>query len=254
MKYKYSVLTFNFGDYDILREPVEVDPECEYVHITDDPNTKSDVWNVVYTNKFKDKDPIYASFYVRWHPFEFVHTDECIIMDCSIKIRKKLSKLVDEVFENGYEMGVIIQHYGKDRTYSKLNFWRDERNLSEEEYANSLAYIKENWNTEYRGYIEATVRVAKNDAINTKINKRIWEDCLKLGINGSPLRLDEIPFSIIMQTEFKNMKVMKFDRRLIQGDYMRFNWHKKEIPMILKLSYRRYGFYCNHKIKIKVLE
>ena len=38
---KYSILTFNFNNYEIFREPLEVDPECEYVYVTDNPNFKS---------------------------------------------------------------------------------------------------------------------------------------------------------------------------------------------------------------------
>ena len=37
MNYKYSVLMYNFNDYEIMREPQEIDPECEYIYVTDNP-------------------------------------------------------------------------------------------------------------------------------------------------------------------------------------------------------------------------
>ena len=36
----YSILMYNFNNYEIMREPEEIDPDCEYIYITDDENLK----------------------------------------------------------------------------------------------------------------------------------------------------------------------------------------------------------------------
>ena len=53
---KYSVLMYNFNDYEIMREPKEVDPECEYIYVTDNPKYQNEtkVWKVIV-----DKEDIY---------------------------------------------------------------------------------------------------------------------------------------------------------------------------------------------------
>ena len=90
---KYSILSFSFGDYEELREPEEIDEECEYIFVTDNKKLKSDKWNIVYLNEtFKDMNSITKTFYVRYHPFDFVNTDTVIILDGSMRIKKSLSK------------------------------------------------------------------------------------------------------------------------------------------------------------------
>ena len=44
---KYSILTFNFGNYEVFREPEAVDENCEYVYVTDNPNLKSNIWKII---------------------------------------------------------------------------------------------------------------------------------------------------------------------------------------------------------------
>lgn len=45
---KYSIITMVFNNYDLLREPEEVDENAEYICITDNPDLKSDVWKIIY--------------------------------------------------------------------------------------------------------------------------------------------------------------------------------------------------------------
>ena len=44
---KYSILTFNFGNYEVFREPEAVDENCEYVYVTDNSNLKSNIWKII---------------------------------------------------------------------------------------------------------------------------------------------------------------------------------------------------------------
>ena len=44
--YKYSILTFIFNGYDMVRTPLFVDNDVEYVLVTDKP-MEHPVWNVV---------------------------------------------------------------------------------------------------------------------------------------------------------------------------------------------------------------
>ena len=53
---KYSVLTFIFGDYEIVREIKEPSPDAEYILVTDNHNLKSDTWKIVYDKDLEDSN------------------------------------------------------------------------------------------------------------------------------------------------------------------------------------------------------
>ena len=94
---KYSVLTFVFNDYDFIREPLELSNDCEYILVTDNKDIKSTKWNIKYLPKeYENASGFTKSFYVRYHPFEFVSTDVCIVLDGSNQIKKPLDKLVND--------------------------------------------------------------------------------------------------------------------------------------------------------------
>ena len=41
-----------FNNYDLLREPEEVDENAEYICITDNPELKSNIWKIMYMPLF----------------------------------------------------------------------------------------------------------------------------------------------------------------------------------------------------------
>ena len=67
---KYSILTFNFNNYELFREPNEIDIECDYVYVTDNVDLlkiEKTNWRIIYDSDLEGKSPIYKSFYVRYH-------------------------------------------------------------------------------------------------------------------------------------------------------------------------------------------
>ena len=87
-RYKYSVLTCLFNRYEInIREPEEYDPDVEYVMVTDDPELLklNTMWKIVLIDSLFETYGGYAkSFYVKYHPFEFVSSDVVLWIDGSI--------------------------------------------------------------------------------------------------------------------------------------------------------------------------
>ena len=85
---RYSVLTCIFGDYEILRKPLAVDPECEYVCVTDrDGLDGFGVWKIKHLNKVMQTMPFVNQWtYIRYHPFDFVSNDICLYIDGSIQV------------------------------------------------------------------------------------------------------------------------------------------------------------------------
>ena len=55
---KYSILTCIFGDYEILREPWNPDPECEYVCVTDRKDLdEKGIWKIKHLNQILQSMP-----------------------------------------------------------------------------------------------------------------------------------------------------------------------------------------------------
>lgn len=46
--YRYSILTYNFNGYEILREIENPQDDVEYIYVTDNQEFKSDTWNVIF--------------------------------------------------------------------------------------------------------------------------------------------------------------------------------------------------------------
>ena len=96
----YTIISFCFGDYDILREPKIVDPHAEYIFVSDKA-IPSKHWKVIVDTNLKDKDPLYASYYVRHHPFEYANTDIVAVLDASIQLNDSINDIVTAFDESG---------------------------------------------------------------------------------------------------------------------------------------------------------
>ena len=49
---KYCVVTCIFNDYDLVREPLVIDNNCDYYLFTDNKNLTSDNWKIIYLQNF----------------------------------------------------------------------------------------------------------------------------------------------------------------------------------------------------------
>ena len=65
---KYSILTYIFGNYEFVREPLEIDEDCEYILVTDNISLKSKTWKIIYLQDVKLTNSFDKSLYVRYHP------------------------------------------------------------------------------------------------------------------------------------------------------------------------------------------
>lgn len=91
----YSVLTFIFNEYEIVREIQHLDDNAEYILVTDNPNLRSSTRTIVLDEKLFDLSTFDKCYYVRFHPFEYVHTDICLRIDGSILIKDRLTPIIE---------------------------------------------------------------------------------------------------------------------------------------------------------------
>lgn len=247
---KYSVLTFNFNNYEIFREPKEVDPECEYIYVTDNHEYKSDIWNIVVDEKLKGKNPIYQSYYVRYHSQEYCHTDTIFILDSSFIIRKSLRDIYERFMQSKCEVCLSCNIYCPTPE-KDIEFWKTHRALSEFDYNRlhllCLSYLPAvGKNKGYKGNFESGFQIIHNTKLVRRFHRQIWLTALWLGNEEVPLRLDEVVMACVFYKYFRTMKVMPVCRQIIQSQYLCYCFHNTNTPKVKTLKLGNCFFLNNH--------
>ena len=106
-KYRYSVLTYIFGDYDNVKEVLDPQDDVEYICVTDNKKMSSKTWKMVY-DKTLDGLSIFEKCYtVRFNLFNYVSTDICIRLDGSLEVCKSLDPFIEKFNKGNYEIALM---------------------------------------------------------------------------------------------------------------------------------------------------
>ena len=248
---KYSVLMYNFNDYEIMREPKEVDPECEYIYVTDNPKYQNEtkVWNVIVDKMdgLSDFEKVYS---VKYNPFKYCTTDTVIELDGSIQIYKKLDQLYNDFNASGCELGVIV-HPLRFSITNEYEIWKMCRKYPEEQKQKCLkAMISMGYDFNYKGLYETTVRIVKNTIKNKMINESTFELLKKL--DDKIERIDRCIFSFLINHLYNDTSVFPMSEQIIHSDFMKLNYHNKDEVVIFdsNTDVRDVGFLFNKLVKL----
>ena len=122
-----AVITYIFGENkEILREPITVMDNTEYICVTDQPKLTSKRWNVVYdaipeANCVRDK-----MVYVKYNPFKYTDANKICVLDGTIHIIKSMSSIFDGL--NRHEL-LIKKHPQRTNLRDELLAWKNLRQL-----------------------------------------------------------------------------------------------------------------------------
>ena len=245
---------YNFNDYEIMREPKEVDPECEYIYVTDNPKYQNEtkVWKVIVD---KDLDKLPSAFdkvfTVRYNPFKYCTTDTVIEMDGSIQIYKKLDQLYNDFTASGCELGVIV-HPLRFSITKEYEIWKMCRKYPEEQKQKCLkAMTAMGYDFNYKGLYEITVRIVKKTDRNKMIDEATFELLKKLG--GDKIdRLDQPVYSFLLNHLYSDTSVFPMSEQIIHSDYMKWCLHRKKNvnPLLANTDKRNEGFLFNKLVKL----
>ena len=77
---RYSILMYNLNNYEIMREPMEIDQECEYIYVTDNPDLQKQtkVWKIVVEKDLEGLPAFDKCYKVRFNLFKYCSTNTCI--------------------------------------------------------------------------------------------------------------------------------------------------------------------------------
>lgn len=244
MKPKYTVLSFNFGDYDILREPKKVDPEAEYVFVTDRP-VQSRFWKVVIDTKLANRNPIYAAYYVRYHPFRYASTDTVIIVDASVQINDSLAQIAKECFEHDYT--VMLTNYRTDE--DKLDQWtKRQQRMTSYDADRITAFAKKLGMTNQKGSIGRAFIAQRKTTTVDRFNRHVWRYLLALGRYGIPNRQDEIVAHKLLREYLGTMDMFYVSIQILQSTYMTYCKHKTSMPVTAYNNYDQYYYLCGKPV------
>ena len=249
---KYSILTFNFNNYEIMREPEEIDPECEYIYVTDDEKYKNQtkVWNVIIDKDLDGLSPFDKCFKVRYNLFKYATTDVCIFMDGSIQIHKSLKKLYEDFMASGADLGLNI-HPERNNVYDEYLIWMQARNYPKEQFEKCMTLFKAaNYNPKYKGLYQATMRICKNTDLNKQIDEMVYDTLLEVSKPNKTIdRLDQTIYSFVLNKFFEGeIKVFPFAQQVFQNKYLTWFYHNTNKQIKYNLCNDKLEDYCQNKL------
>lgn len=116
---KKVVYTMIFAGYDDLKEPEFVSPDFDYVCFTDDPDLKSDVWQIRLVKIPHQINPKRYSGEFSTYPFSYLKEyDLSVYVNGAISIKCNISKFVDQVLPETKSI-VSVQHPKRDCIYEE---------------------------------------------------------------------------------------------------------------------------------------
>lgn len=228
----YSVLTYNFNDYEIMREPKEIDPDCEYIYVTDNENLKSNIWKIIIDHSLDGLSPFEKTFRVRYNLFNYATTQVCICLDGSIQINKSLRKLYNDFIKSECELGINV-HPERERIDAEYLTWIRYRNYPVAKAHACMSFMESyGYNFDYKGLYQATFRIVKNTQKNIEIDHTIFNILKRIGQDDIE-RLDQTIYSFILnmyRDEIKP-KIFPMSQQVMQSEFLTWNLHKTNTPI-----------------------
>lgn len=226
--FKYSIITFIFGDYECLREVGETDPNVEYICVTDNKNLKSDTWKIIVDDELEGKGVFDKCFSVRYNPFKYCSTDICVRVDGSIKIHKPINHIVEKFIQSGDDVCFLIHPY-RDNIPVEYQIWNMFRNFPKEKALQHLSIFQSlGYDFNKKGFIQLNFSIVKRNKINNDINTLTYYFQKLFGNENDIDRLDQTTLTVILDRFFPDVKVFGVSESLLHSEYMTWCGHNSD--------------------------
>jgi hypothetical protein len=225
-KYKYSVLTCIFGGYETLKTIKDYRDDVEYVCVTDDENLTSEQWIIKLCPDVMKRFPNTNRYtYIRFHPFDFVTSDICVIIDASMEILKDLyTPLIKNFIENDYQYGVTM-HCDRSDIYEEIDAWEEVRGYD----SNKTKFVKDFFMQEgykTQGMVQSGFMIQKFGHTSNLINNLSWEINHCISENSEIYRNFQVALAYVLNKYFKDSdEIMLIHPSIIESPYVRHWTH-----------------------------
>ncbi len=223
---RYTVLSYIVNDYEIVREVDAKDPDAEYILVTDHAGTHSDTWTVVHDKDLEGMSPFDKTFYIRYNCFKYCTTDICLRIDGSIKVKQSLKPLID-MFEEGKYDAALMVHPRNTDFRSEYRIWEKTRNYPKSQSEKCLKDMAaKGYDFNYKGLFQTCFSIQKKGGVTDIIDRTVFSYLKQLGQDDHIERLDQIPFSYIMNTQFSHLHIMPVSEQVLHSYCMQFCVHR----------------------------
>lgn len=218
---KVIVYTCNFGNYESVKEPLEVDPTVQYILFTDNPSLSSKVWQIVH---FQDKasDPRRTSRMAKILAHKYLPDhDISIYVDSSLELKvKDVRSMVAECME-GQDIA-LYKHYKRKCVYDEIEFVMNSTDRVVENKDLCLAAIKKYEDINYprgNGLFENAFIFRRNTEKNKKLNNLWWKEYM------AGTERDQFTFMYALEVEGVKPNPIKIGKQFRVNPYVNFHKH-----------------------------
>lgn len=225
-KKRYSVLSYIIGDYELVHEIGEKDPEAEYILVTDNPKLKSETWCVMYDRSLENYPSVWDKCYsIRFGCFKYCATDICLRLDGSFEIKKSLKPLIDTFEEGGYDLG-LMPHPVNHNFIDEYATWVKTRRYPRKQAQRCINIMRsKGYDFNYKGLFQSCMAIQRRNAITEEIDNKVRALLKECGQNGISERINQIPLSFILNTEYNYLKVLPIDEQITYSSYLKWCGH-----------------------------
>ncbi len=122
-----AVVTYIFGEnQEILREPLVLDHNVDYICVTDQPSLTSKHWRIIVDDIPQAKCTRDKMPWVKYNPFKYTNADRIIVMDGTLQVIKSLTILFNQLNTSPL---LIKRHPQRSNLLEELNAWIELRHM-----------------------------------------------------------------------------------------------------------------------------
>ena len=252
---KYAVIMYNFNNYEIMRDVPDcaLDPDIEYLYITDDPNLKAKNWKIILEHDLDGLSPFDKCYRVRFNLFKYTNAEMVLYVDGSLQIQKNPKRYFEKFTASGKDIGIMV-HPWRTNMYDEYREWVISRNYPKTSAFKCLSYMEEHRYDirNYKGLYQLTMRIVKNTKENQELDNRTFEVLRELSEDGKIERIDQTIYSYLLNTEFQNMSIYAFNDSCIHNNVMVWNPHGKIAPGFNN-NRNKIGYVRNELVEVDIL-
>jgi hypothetical protein len=249
---KYTVLSYNFNNYEIGRPILDmaIDDNIEYIHITDNPNTSIQGWKTIVDPDLESLSPFDKCYAVRFNLFKYASTDVCLYLDGSIQILSNVKPLIADFVSSNSDVGVMVHPY-RYTMLQEYTAWSTLRGYDKFNGFKHLAFMQQSGYdvNNYKGLYQGCMRFVKRTKSNTDLDTATLTLLKALGKPGVIERLDQTIYSYLLNTKFSGMTIYPVSESIIHSAYMQWMRHGQTTPIPTPPLYK-YGYVRNQLTKL----
>lgn len=225
---QYTILTYNIGGYEILREIKHKSPNAEYIYVTDDRSIVSETWDVRYIDNPYPEDIFYTCYNIRFNPFDYANTDIVVRIDGSVQVLDKIDEIIYCFNKGRYDL-CIETHPERYTIREEYEVWCNLRGYSRAQAEKIMSFMADKGYdiANYRGLYQYGLMIQRRNSGNMELNAATLDLIRRFAQEGKLVdRLDQTIGSFVLNSQFsERLNVMVVDDRIFHSKYFRLFQH-----------------------------